>query len=198
MNHFFKSIRELAEMLLMLLVVVLMSSSLLAQEPPPPEEAPPEPPPAEISAVQPSGPEKPGMERYQNLIARNPFLPKAAAPVIPTTASPTATYVFNCYFSIPNANVTRIGILNTAENKPYLLSPGEVQDGIQVIEYQIDEHVKEKSATISVNGETMRLLLAEAPSHAIVPVNPSIPSELSPPQGPSPRRRIRIFNRDNK
>lgn len=127
--------------------------------------------------------------RYEALLARQPFMPKAgSAPAVKSAAA--GSYRFTGFVIL--GDKVRAGVENVAQNKSYLLGPGDSQDDLTLKEVD----VKQKRVVLSAAGETFRLELAEpsaaAPAVAQPAVAPAgaVPPPPAPNTAEAPRRRI--------
>ncbi|MFZ4695271.1 MAG: hypothetical protein ACOYMV_09115 [Verrucomicrobiia bacterium] len=127
--------------------------------------------------------------KYDALVARQPFVPRAAAAT--AKGSGGGRYRFTGFVIL--GEKVRAGIENIAQNKSWLLAPGETVEELTLREIE----VKEKRVVVMVGSETLRLDLSEASAGApaVVPQPPgataATPGVVVAPGGDgSARRRI--------
>ncbi len=128
-----------------------------------------------------------GLERYQTLIKRQPFLPKSETTSSSEKAVKPGSYRFTGFVIMEDS--VRVGIENVLQNKSYLLKPGEMEDGIILK----DINMREKYATVVAEGEEIRLDLVDKVTVTSPAASPYSYPYPGPPGGsgyPPLRRRI--------
>ncbi|MDD2710643.1 MAG: hypothetical protein PHV34_21905 [Verrucomicrobiae bacterium] len=99
-----------------------------------------------------------GFEKYEAMVKRNPFMSEDAAPkMMVRTGAQAAAYRFGGYVIIGNRLLCSIE--NLSGNKSYLLAVGQSADGVEVKEINVED--REKSVSLLVNGEILKLSIAE-------------------------------------
>ncbi len=123
-----------------------------------------------------------GFEKYRLLLQRQPFLPSGIKQPGPAdVAGKNSTLSFTGF--VISGDKVMIGIEDKAQNKSYLLTEGQVEEGISLAEVHLDQ----KYVTVQANGQVMRLDLAspEIAGAAPIQVVPSYPG-MQPMQVPFP------------
>jgi len=121
-----------------------------------------------------------GLEKYQKLTDRNPFVPKSQKPKMLMKAA-DSEYIFAGFMVM--GDLVRVGIEDKRRGKSYLLEQGESEDGIVVKEIDLEK----QRVVFAANGNTISLNISPPSSGTgqpvrIIPPAPAAPV-ASPPAG---------------
>lgn len=113
-----------------------------------------------------AGRDLPGFERYQSIIAAKPFGEVTATSAPPTPLAAAVSFAKNFRLSAlidDEEGGVRVGLYDTASKKDYLLSVGDVEDGIELVSasYAEEEAVLRKGEEMAIikfqSGEVLAL-----------------------------------------
>ncbi len=128
-----------------------------------------------------------GMERYEALIRRNPFMP-AHTETAAQPASATGTNSFRFTGFVRMGGTVRVGVENVPQCRSYLLAAGQSVDGVRIQ----DINLHDGYVTLVTGNETLRLDLLEErttiPTTSPAPAANTIVPVAEVPAEPARRR----------
>lgn len=126
-----------------------------------------------------------GLEKYQKLMDRNPFVPKSQKPKMLMKAA-DSEYIFAGFMVM--GDLVQVGIEDNRRGKSYLLEQGESEDGLVIKEIDLEK----QQVVLVANGNTISVNISPPssgtgqPAGRIIPSAPAAPV-VSPPAGtPAP------------